>query len=94
MVGRAQESHRPVRLPPKHSTGRRNYTIARHGTEWTVDHDDTSCGPFANERDAIVFAIRTAMRQERYGEIADVILKVGNGRALRVWRHGQYPFRL
>jgi hypothetical protein len=76
------------------STGHARYLIIRHGDVWLIKFEGEEYGPYATEREAILFAVDAAHKLGEQGEQAQVLQVDENGALREVWTHGRDPYPL
>jgi hypothetical protein len=70
----------------------RRYLIARHGDAWIIKFESEEYGPYATEREAMLFAVDAAHKLGEQGEQSKVLRVDENGDVRPVWTHGQDPY--
>jgi hypothetical protein len=80
----------PPAAVPRTAHGR--YLIARHGDVWLIKFEGEEYGPYATEREAMLFAVDAAHKLGEQGEQAQVLQVDENGALRPVWTHGHDPY--
>jgi hypothetical protein len=70
----------------------REYLVARERAAWVIEFDAEGFGPYASEREALLFAIDAAHMLGEKGELARVLLRDEAGEVTVVWTHGHEPY--
>jgi len=68
------------------------YLIVRHGEAWLIKFDGEEYGPYATEREAMLFAIDAAHKLGEQGEASQVLQMDENDEVRPVWTHGHDPY--
>ena len=68
------------------------YLIVRHGDMWLIKFEGEEYGPYATEREAMLFAVDAAHKLGEQGEQAQVLRVNENGEVQAVWTHGRDPY--
>jgi hypothetical protein len=79
----------PTRIPP---TTHARYLIVRHEDVWLIKFEGEEYGPYATEREAMLFAVDAAHKLGEQGEQAQVLQVDENGALRSVWTHGRDPY--
>jgi len=79
----------PPGVPPR-SHGR--YLIVRHGEVWLIKFEGEEYGPYATEREAMLFAVDAAHKLGEQGEQSQVLKVDENGELRAVWTYGNEPY--
>jgi hypothetical protein len=74
-------------------TAHSRYLIVRHGDMWLIKFEGEEYGPYATEREAMLFAVDAAHKLGEQGEQSQVLKMEENGELRPVWTHGHdlYP---
>ncbi len=69
------------------------YLVVRQDDVWFIKFDGEEYGPYASEREALLFAIEAAHTLGEHGEPTQVLLIDENGEGQPAWTFGQdsYP---
>ena len=73
-------------------TPRMRYLVVRQDNAWHIKFDGEEYGPYASEREALLFAIEAAHTLGKQGELTQVLLADENGEAHPEWTYGQDPY--
>lgn len=79
----------PAGVPP---TAHGRYLIVRHGDVWLIKFEGEEYGPYAAEREAMLFAIDAAHKLGEQGEQSRVLKMDENGELRPVWTYGNDPY--
>ena len=71
---------------------RRRYLVMRQENAWHIAFDGAKFGPYASEREAMLFAIDAAHTLGAQGEATQVLLADENGDAHPHWTSGEDPY--
>ena len=71
----------------------RQYLVVRDNGAWHITFDGDEYGPYASEREAMLFAIDAAHTLGQQGQFTQVLRLDENGDRQRIWTSGQdaYP---
>jgi hypothetical protein len=73
-------------------TARTRYLVVRHRQAWHIKFDGEEYGPYASEREALLFAIDAAHMLDRQGEPTEVLVIDGRGEPRPEWISGHDPY--
>ena len=73
-------------------TPRTRYLVVRQDDAWHIKFDGEEYGPYASEREAMLFAIDAAHTLGQQGEPTQVLRVDENGDAQPEWTFGQDPY--
>ena len=81
------------KVPGFVSGGRRaRYLVVRQDNRWFITFDGEEYGPYASEREALLFAIDAAHTLGEQGTMTHVLLMDENGAVRAEWMHGKDPY--
>jgi hypothetical protein len=79
----------PACLPGRPRT---RYLVVRQQDVWFIKFDGEEYGPYATEREAMLFAVDAAHKLGEQGEDTEVLLADETGEANAAWVHGLDPY--
>jgi hypothetical protein len=71
---------------------RTRYLVVRQDNAWHIKFDGEEYGPYASEREALLFAIEAAHTLGAHGEPTQVLRVDENGDLQPEWTFGQDPY--
>jgi hypothetical protein len=71
---------------------RTRYLVVRQQDVWFIKFDGEEYGPYASEREAMLFAIDAAYKLGEQGEDTEVLRTDELGDAVLAWTSGQDPY--
>jgi hypothetical protein len=71
---------------------RTRYLVVRQENVWFIKFDGEDYGPYASEREALMFAVNAAHDLGRQGEMTEVLVLDYDGNLRPHWTLGQDPY--